>query len=64
MLDHGLIQENHGINDLYHEAMQYNICLLHGSPRVIKLQPYLKCATSRICMYYFIVLSCRLHSGI
>ena len=42
MLEHGLIQENHGINDLYHEAMQYNICLLHGSPRVIKLQPIFK----------------------
>jgi hypothetical protein len=33
--------------------------LLHGSVRVIYLQSsFKKCAISRICVYYFIVLSC------
>ena len=38
--------------------------LLHGSLRVINYSPDLKRAISRICVYYLIVLTVALHSGI
>jgi hypothetical protein len=35
--------------------------ILHGSLRVINYILDLKCAISRICVYYFVVLSCCLY---